>query len=420
MKNTFSALPKGYNNKNDTPELDQLLLEKTLAKQKIDVKYNLLSQRVIVNASEAFPKQPQELMSESIVSLLYQKMKNEVSTSKSDLTDLLTIITQEHAFNPVVDYLANCQAWDGQDRILELLDIMRLPSDGFESVLLRKWLWMAYAIAHNDPNAPFGLEGILVIQGPQGIGKTMLVERLGVNKTLSKTDTHVTVRNKDSVMEATQSWIVELGELEANFKGSNIQEIKAFITRAEDEYRKPYGTSAVKHPRRTAFIGTCNNAEFLEDDTGSRRYWILSCDNKFDLEKLASLNIDQLWKQVECEVKNSGLPLSKCFRLTSEESFKLEKHNQKYYKHVKAEDEIRDIIAKAEEEIDKKIDEAFRVYAWEDVTTTQFKESHPVLHNFSSEQIGKALSKLGFESKTTRSTENKMPHLTRKLPILKF
>ena len=59
--------------------------------------------------------------------------------------------------------------------------------DDLSRILIHKWLRMAYALAQNRSEYPFGAEGILVLQGEQGIGKTALCSKLGINSELCKT-----------------------------------------------------------------------------------------------------------------------------------------------------------------------------------------------------------------------------------------
>ena len=58
--------------------------------------------------------------------------------------------------------------------------------------------------------------------------------------------------------------------------------LKAFITESSDEFRRPYAMKPMVYPRRTSFYATVNNGDFLKDDTGNRRYWVIPVE-KIDL-----------------------------------------------------------------------------------------------------------------------------------------
>ncbi len=62
-------------------------------------------------------------------------------------------------------------------------------------------------------------------------------------------------RNKDSQIECTSKWICELGEIGSTMK-KDIDSLKAFLTSSTNEYRLPYGKTALRYARMTSFCGT--------------------------------------------------------------------------------------------------------------------------------------------------------------------
>ncbi len=105
-----------------------------------------------------------------------------------------------------------------------------------------------------------------------------------------------------------------------------------------DEIRVFYGRKSTKKPRRTSFFASVNSQEFLIDETGNRRFWIVQVshiDNE-RLEKLGKNWIIQLWAQAYHEIKDNP----QGFRLTSEEREKLNKRNNNYSEFIPYEEEI--------------------------------------------------------------------------------
>ena len=49
--------------------------------------------------------------------------------------------------------------------------------------------------------------------------------------------------------------------------------LKSFLSRQIDEGRVPYGRTPQSFPRQCVFAGSTNDAAFLEDPTGARRFW---------------------------------------------------------------------------------------------------------------------------------------------------
>jgi Virulence-associated protein E len=67
-----------------------------------------------------------------------------------------------------------------------------------------------------------------------------------------------------------------------------VDAVKAMISAIHDEGRPAYGRATVKRPRRNIFIGTTNRPEFLEDQTGGRRFLPITVQGEVDLEFVRS------------------------------------------------------------------------------------------------------------------------------------
>lgn len=271
--------------------------------------------------------------------------------------------------------------------------------DDLSRTLIHKWLRMAYALAQNRSEYPFGAEGILVLQGEQGIGKTALCSKLGINSELCKTGLCIDTKDKDTIIRATSCFVGELGEIGYTLR-SDIDRLKAFITESTDRYRVPYGKTDVSMVRRASFIATTNDERFLIDLTGSRRFWTVPCKAKFDLTALNHLDIGQLWKQIEAEMVGYeysaafGSPFQSAFRLNDEEKKLLGDRNSVVEKLIKSEQEIIDIIQTAQHNINS--------YEWKKTTITNWKSLYPTLQRFTAEEIGRALKHQGLQKQSGR------------------
>ena len=222
---------------------------------------------------------------------------------KGSLDTHLTALANSNPHNPVVEHLASLK-WDGLARFDALAEAMQPSQLDVTRIAIRLFLIQACAAADHAERAaqlnPFydrHFETVVVFVGDQGLGKTKGIRSLlpaGL-RSFYKEGVALDLRNKDSVKAAVSSWIVELGELDATFRKSDIVQLKAFLSLSHDEIRMPYARKASIFHRRTAFVGTVNESEFLADQTGNRRYVPLQVTRvKVDW---TDNELDQLWAE---------------------------------------------------------------------------------------------------------------------------
>jgi predicted P-loop ATPase len=72
--------------------------------------------------------------------------------------------------------------------------------------------------------------------------------------------------------------------------------VKAFLSRSVDRFRVPYGRAPQTVPRSVVFCGTTNEAAYLKDRSGNRRFWIVRCEGPLDTEGLLRAR-DMLWAE---------------------------------------------------------------------------------------------------------------------------
>lgn len=308
----------------------------------------------------------------------YLKVHN-ASIGRQALDDCLFLIEDMNRYNPVADMLKST-VWDGDDRIPVVMEILSAPAEGQPLLFMKKWLWQTASMALNDEEQPYGADGILVLQGSQGEGKTRFFDRLSITPEWFHGGAIIDMDKKDTIIQGTGGWITELGELDSTLKKEQ-SALKAFLTASCDVYRVPYGRTPVRKPRRTSFCATVNPEEFLNDDTGSRRYWTVSI-GEIDIDRLNSLPVEwfkQLWAQVYTQYY---LKDPQGFRLTREERAALERSNQQYSKPLPGEIEIMDGLDWKQPE---------KQWDWQKVSSVR---DFLTIYSVTPVQIGKALSKI--------------------------
>lgn len=221
--------------------------------------------------------------------------RNYKIAGKEKIRDAIKVVANRHSFHPVREYLESCE-WDGVERVDTLLiDYLGAEDSEYTRTVTHKTLVAAVARVY-EPGCKF--DYMLTLSGPQGIGKSTLFDRLGG---AWFSDSLTSVSGKESYEQLQGVWIMEMGELSA-LKKSEVEATKQFLTKREDRYRKAYGERVEQFPRQNIFIGTTNEKQFLRDDTGGRRFWVVDLVNKAEhnlFEELDKSTVAKIWAEAK-------------------------------------------------------------------------------------------------------------------------
>ena len=215
--------------------------------------------------------------------------------SPSKLKNALLTITAERSFHPIKEYLENLPAWDGTKRVETLLvDYLGAEDTSYVRAVTRKTLVAAVARVY-EPGIKF--DTVLVLSGPQGVGKSMFFAKIGgiwFSDSLTISD----MRDKTGAEKLQGFWIMEIGEMNG-IKKVEVETVKSFASRQDDKFRVAYGTVVESHPRQCVICGTSNSQHFLRDVTGNRRFWPVqvtgeSDKHPWDMDKPL---LEQIWAE---------------------------------------------------------------------------------------------------------------------------
>ena len=205
----------------------------------------------------------------------------------------LDVIALENSYHPIVRCIEE-EPWDGISRLDDFIKTIEAEEPETAYKIIFTWMVAAIAAAHSAHG--FIMQGVLVLQGSQKIGKTSFVRSLDpINCNAIKEGSFIDPTEKDSIAQLAGYWISELAELECIFNKSAMGRLKSFITMSFDYVRLPYARKATKLVRRSAYIATVNEARFLMDETGNRRWWTVAVKS---INLNHGINMQQVWAEV--------------------------------------------------------------------------------------------------------------------------
>lgn len=257
-------------------------------------------------------------------------------TGKERIADAFVAAANMCKRHPIREYLCSLE-WDGTKR-LDSLFIDFLGAEDTPLVRQQTRIQFTAAVARiMNPGCKY--DYMLVLVGEEGIGKSSILRKLSepwYNDSIS------TMEGKEGMENLRKAWVIEVGEL-MGIKRSEVESIKAYLSRQVDTYRPSYGRHIEEHPRQCVFFGTTNEKNFLKGQEGNRRFWIVETGKalpKMDLfEELTPSFRDQIWAEaMACYENNEPLFLQRDLEMEA-------RKQQEMYNELTS-DERTGIIAK--------------------------------------------------------------------------
>lgn len=231
------------------------------------------------------------------------------SMSRQALEEAVQVVARRHSFHPVRERLVALRGrWDPRQPSLldQWLRRVCLEEDEWDEreplqqylTLAGRWFLMGM-VARVLPElrrGPLVLQGpgtkfdcMLVLESPQGWGKSSLAKMLGGEYFA---DTGLDLSNKDSYQNIQGILVYEWGELQ-DLSRHEVGAVKRFVSSPVDRFRATFDRRPAKYPRQVVFIGTTNDAHYLSDTTGNRRFWPVRVTRPPDLAWLEA-NLEQM------------------------------------------------------------------------------------------------------------------------------
>ena len=224
--------------------------------------------------------------------------------SRQDFADALKNVSMRNKFHPVRELLDSL-TWDGKEHIRSLLpEYLGAEDSDYTYQVMRLWMLGAVSRVYK-PGSKF--DYTIILQGPQGIGKSTFLKQMAMDDSWFN-DSLDSLDSDKAVQSLTGSWIIELAELKSLARtAGGVESVKRFLTATQDKYRIPYERRADTFYRQCVFAGTTNKDDFLQDETGNRRFLIVQTGVKkpskslfvpeiMDTIKLAWAEAVHIWK----------------------------------------------------------------------------------------------------------------------------
>jgi predicted P-loop ATPase len=197
--------------------------------------------------------------------------------------DAVKSLALENCFDPVRDMIDKAEAeWDGVERLDRMaIDYFNGEDTPINRAFVRKTMIGLVARARN-PGCKF--DTIMVLESKEGFNKSTAWRVLAGDENFS--DESIIGKDSREVQEQLADvWIHENADL-AGMKKAEVETVKAYASRQEDRARAAFAHYLKRQPRHSIEVGTTNSKEYLQSQTGNRRFWGMEVLKSIDIEKL--------------------------------------------------------------------------------------------------------------------------------------
>lgn len=303
------------------PRLTKENLQAILTAYELGVRYNEMKKRVEIDMHGLTDDQGD--YENTLIGQVNSIANRHGFSSKQHVMDYLNLIGRDAPFNPVSTWIES-KEWDGKSRLDEIVATLNPDDYEYAHAAMKRWLLSGIAAIY----CPQGVDadGCIVLQGKQGAGKTpwmwsLVGGKYSENRAFAL-EGHRLTMGTTATLTAISYWIVEIGELGQTLNSQTNDWLKAFISKQTDEENLKYQPRNVKFPRRTIFMGTVNEAHFLVDRTGNKRWWVINTDNvNWDHD----VDVQQLWAEFKVRWE-----AGESHRLTDEDKALIEIKNEQF------------------------------------------------------------------------------------------
>ena len=223
------------------------------------------------------------------------------SGKQISMTNLIALFKSDFITNydPLKNYFEKLPAWDGKDHIKYLASFIEAKDKSF-SLHLKKHLIRTVACALDADY--FNKQAFILVHKKQNSGKSTFCRFLCPPNLKEYIAEDITT-DKDSRILLAKNLLINLDEL-AMLSKKDINSLKALLSKQQINERLPYDRKNTILPRRCSFVGSTNETEFLNDETGTVRWLCFEIEN-IDWDYSKKVEINKVYAQAYHYYKNT-------------------------------------------------------------------------------------------------------------------
>ena len=232
--------------------------------------------------------------------------------------------------NPIQEYFRKLKPFTGDpiNQMVATIQLSGLDENKEQKKQLFKSCftkWLVGTVANVFLEDKCANQLCFILAGPQGTFKSTWIRNLCPPALLDYyVEGSLDPDNKDSMLATATNFIYNLDDYFAGITSRKINEFKGLLTKNTIKVRRPYTRYAEELPKISSFIASSNEAQFLHDPTGSRRFLPFEIE-RIDIQKAKEIDIDQLWAQAYQLYKNGFI-----YWLESENQLLLTNYNEQF------------------------------------------------------------------------------------------
>jgi len=250
-------------------------------------------------------------------------IKMQFANLNISLNNLVALLKSNliNRFDPFREYFSNLPEWDQKvDYITALAQFVKTKDRTRFILHFKKWLVRVVACALDD--GFFNKQAFILVHDRQNSGKSTFCRFLCPSALSNYIAENLSI-DKDSRILLTRNLLINLDELSTLSK-VEINSLKSLFSKDKINDRLQYDPRNSIIPRRCSFIGSTNQTEFLNDESGSVR-WLCFVIDEIDWDYKNQIDMDNVYSQAYFLYRNGF----EC-NLSQEEIKENEEYNKQF------------------------------------------------------------------------------------------